>query len=145
MPNDDDTEYSFAPRPADPMPPIDRDEFKVRFYNCFNGGSRHKHYLRACRKAFCRNNDVLECIPKRNRRVIEDGLHRETFWGLQAREELSFIRVAVYHVLLIAIPFVFLGLWLSVMGHQGDLQDAAVPITVLGVLLSLFWFPLFHR
>lgn len=45
--------------------------------------------------------------------------------------------MVVYHVLILAGTFGVWGWWMRV--HPGDLQNAAVPLTTVAVLLSLFW------
>jgi hypothetical protein len=141
-------QYSFSPKPrgpADPEPPISRHEFRNRFYKCYRGGKKHNHRFWSCRKQCRRKNDALEKIPKRDREVIEEGDTREIFWGLLAVEEIQFLRVLIYHIAFIAGPFTFWALWLTEMGHPGDLQNASIPFTTAFGLMSLFWFPLWHR
>jgi membrane protein YdbS with pleckstrin-like domain len=43
----------------------------------------------------------------------------------------------LYHVLIIASTFGFWSWWL--LAHPNDLQNAAVPLTIVAVFLSLFW------
>lgn len=131
------------------MPPISIHEFRRRFYAC---SKRHSSLttrimckLHKCRNPCRRSRTALERIPKRKRRVEEDGDSREVFWGIQAIERLSFAVVATYHVFVLAPPLVFWLLWLFYWDHQGDMQNASVPfLTALGIL-SLFWFPLIHK
>lgn len=113
--------------------------------NATKAKKKHAHRFRSCRKPCRIKNDALEKIPKRDREVIEEGDAREEFWGLLVVEEIQFLRVFAYHVTFIAGPFVFWALWLTVMGHPGDLQGASVPFTVALGLMSLFWFPFWHR
>jgi hypothetical protein len=147
MPDITNPEYEFTPKPADPMPPVSRHEFKRRFYGCYKGGKKHRHFFANCRRQ-CRNKaDALERIPKRDREVIEEGDGREIYWGLLADEEIQALRVVVYNIVLLAGPIVFWILWLR-MGHPGDLQNASVPIMIaLGSLamLSSFWMLLRNR
>jgi hypothetical protein len=146
MPDVKDPEYHFVPKPADPMPPISEHEFNRKFYNCYRGSKRHRHFLGiTCRKTCRPANDALDRIPKRDRQVIIEGDKREIFWGLLAREAVSFRRVVVYHVIFLSAPFVFWVLWLLKWGHSGDWQNASVPFLAALGLLSLFWFPLMHK
>jgi hypothetical protein len=87
--------------------------------------------------------DALTKIPKRDRRVIEDGNGREIFWGLYAVEVVSFATVVMYHTIILVGPFVFWALWIA--KKPKDLQNASVPVlTVLG-MLSLFWVILMYK
>lgn len=141
-------EYSFIPKPigpADPNPPLTRDEFKKRYYSCYKGKRRNSHFIVSCRKK-CRNkNDALEKVPKRDREVNEEGDSREFFWGLRAAEEIQFIIVSIYIALVFVTVFVFWALWLTTMDHPGDLQNASVPFTTAMGLLSIFVFLLSLR
>ena len=60
------------------------------------------------------------------------------FWGIVAREERAAFRVLIY-VLICASPNIvtswFFFSWLFAWGHDGDLQNAAVPISLS---MSLF-------
>jgi len=78
-------------------------------------------------------------------RVEEKGPARDFFWGIIAKERISFFTVAFYHIIVLLPPFVFWFSWLFLWGHSGDLQNASVPfLSALG-LLSLFWFPIFAK
>jgi hypothetical protein len=147
MPDITNPEYEFTPKPADPMPPVSRHEFKRKFYSCYKGGKKHHHFLRGCRRQCRRKADALERIPKRDREIIEDGDGREIFWGLLADEEIQALRVVIYNVILLAGPIAFWILWLK-MGHPGDLQNASVPVTIAlssFAMLSSFWMLLRKR
>jgi hypothetical protein len=58
-------------------------------------------------------------------------------WGLQARHVISAAYVAVYHLLIISLPFGFWGWWQA--KYPSDLQNASIPVTVVLATLSLFW------
>lgn len=93
----------------------------------------------SCRKRCRDKDDALEKIPKRDRPVVEDGDCREIFWGLRAHEEIRGLLVAIYHVGFLVAAFAFMALWLTVLGHPWDLQNASIPLlTVLG-LFPLPW------
>jgi hypothetical protein len=147
MPPESDPEYLYIPKPrrlADPMPPIDPHEFETRFYSCYRGGQRHKHIFFSCNKKFCRpDDDGIERIPKRTKALATGIPKRGYFWGLNARENISFVMVAIYNFLLLVMPFAFWICWLSVWKHPGDLQNASVPTAVVAALMPLFWMPLF--
>ena len=55
---------------------------------------------------------------------------------------VSFYKVALYHLLILAGPLAFWGLWLK--KWPTDWQNASVPFFAVVVLLSLFWFPFAH-
>jgi hypothetical protein len=58
-------------------------------------------------------------------------------WGLQTGYDISLVHVAVYHIILVAATFGFWG-WRQAH-YPEDIQGAAVPVTVMLGLLSLFW------
>lgn len=63
-------------------------------------------------------------------------------WGVIAKEEPYMIILVIYHLVMFAGPFGFWAWWLTSQHAQTgvwDLQNAAVPATVVGVLVSLFW------
>lgn len=69
---------------------------------------------------------------------------RPRFWGIVAREKRSALRVLVY-VLICASPNIvsvwFFFSWLFAWGHEGELQNAAVPaelsLTLFAVLFTM--------
>jgi hypothetical protein len=78
----------------------------------------------------CSNRkDYLEKIPKREHEIEEDDDEPETFWGLLAIEEIQFIRIALYTMLILVGPLAFWVFWMK-SGHPGDLQDATTPLMV---------------
>jgi len=80
---------------------------------------------------------ALKRIPKRKSEVESKINGREEVWGLQAQHAISFVRVLVYHCLILGGPIAFWAWWL--VKHPGDLQSAAVPLSTCLTLLSLFW------
>ena len=54
----------------------------------------------------------------------------ELFYGLYAKERRSFARVAVYACLCNLPGVIFFFLWLFRWGHDADLQNASVPLTL---------------
>lgn len=80
---------------------------------------------------------ALKRIPKRIYEVETKTDEREFVWGLQAQHVVSFLRVLFYHCLILSGPLGFWAWWL--VKHPGDLQSAAVPVTSILGLLSLFW------
>jgi hypothetical protein len=65
--------------------------------------------------------------------------YRGEAWGLTAFERPCFIHFLVYFFLSAIGPAVFWGLWLSIWKHAADLQNAAVPATVVLTLWALLW------
>ena len=150
FPKYSDSDYDFKPKPPNPIPPIQPHEFRRRFYKCRRGGKLHKHYFSffQCRKKCGRYPNprgALDRIPKRKRWLDIDGQERELFWGLLATERASTFRIFLYHILILSGPFVLWWLWLFYLGHPGDLQNASVPLSVVCVLLSMFWFPIIRK
>lgn len=52
----------------------------------------------------------------------------EPYWGLLAVEDISFMRVMVYHLLALLGPVVFWGIWQS--RNPDDIQDSSAPLVV---------------
>ena len=79
----------------------------------------------------------MERIPKR-KSALELKVNAPEFaWGLSAQHAISFAGVVLYHVLICAGAFAFWAWWQ--IHHPNDMQDAAAPLTVVAVLISLFW------
>lgn len=145
MPHDSDHDYEF--KKVGFKPPVSPRQFHRRFYRCYKGGKRHSHFYSACKQKCSEAKDALLRIPKRKDRVAErvDEDKENIFWGLQAVEGISFVRICLCHALFISGPFIFWGLWLTVVGHPGDLQNASIPFLVALGFLSIFWFLLGHK
>jgi hypothetical protein len=62
---------------------------------------------------------------------------REAAWGIQAHHKPHALVVFFYHVLIFSGTFAFWIWWQTT--HPGDLQNATVPLSVVAVLISLFW------
>ena len=62
----------------------------------------------------------------------------ERFFGLLVVEMFSYSRLITYLFALNAPSVVFMILWLSVWGHSGDLQNAAVPLFITLTLSGMF-------
>lgn len=56
---------------------------------------------------------------------------------IRAKYQISLMYVLAYHLLMLAGRGLYWGLWQS--EHRGDLQNAAVPITLVVGAMSLFW------
>lgn len=145
MPHDSDHDYEF--KKVGFKPPVSSRQSHRRIYHCYKGGKRHNHFFRPCKQKCSDAKDALLRIPKRKERVAEkvDEDKENILWGLQAIEGISFVRICLCHAVFVSCPFIFWGLWLTIMGHEGDLQNASIPfLAVLGIL-SIFWFLLGHR
>jgi hypothetical protein len=141
----DASSYIFQPRPPSRMPPIHPIEFNLRYYGCFKCGRWHKGNSSTC-PAICRRKlKALDRMPKRNRPLAQDGNERHEFWGLLAVDIPSFWKIVVYHLLFLVFPFMFWILWLTVMKHPADLQNASVPVVSAVGFLSVFWAMMTHR
>jgi hypothetical protein len=127
--------YEYRPRPPNAeIPPISPHEFELALSYCSSScllASFHD-----CMEPPS-GSLALERIPKRKCALeLKVGL-REHAWGIQAQHSVSFPLMVFYHVLIIASTFGFWGWWQVV--HPGDLQNGSTPLTVVAVLLSLFW------
>lgn len=80
---------------------------------------------------------AIQRIPKRKEALLVKVNAPEFAWGIEARNSISLVGVFTYHILILAGPFIFWGWWLRY--HPGDSQNGSVPITIVTVLLSLFW------
>lgn len=58
-------------------------------------------------------------------------------WGIQTQYSISFLYVALYHLIMMAGPIGFWVWWQK--HHPDDLQNASIPVTTTAVLISLFW------
>ncbi|RYN18368.1 hypothetical protein AA0113_g9767 [Alternaria arborescens] len=85
------------------------------------------------------NRRVIDRVPRKKSKfaIRDDNSMEHQAWGITVRHEISVAYVVCYHVLILALPFAFWGWWQY--NHPDDLQNAAVPITVVAGLLSLFW------
>jgi hypothetical protein len=64
---------------------------------------------------------------------------REIFWGLYAVERRSALMAAAYSFAFLSPSIYFFFAWLFQWGHAGDLQNAAVPVTLSLGCLTFFW------
>ncbi|KAL4793726.1 hypothetical protein BDV19DRAFT_366128 [Aspergillus venezuelensis] len=132
-------EYDYSPDPMVIIPPITEHEFYCRFYSCFKSNGLSIHSLHSCRKASGNSCDALNLLPKKKVRLEEYGDKRQMFWGIYAQEIICFRWVVAYNILCLLPVIVFLFLWIFPLGYKGDLQNAAVPLTAMVGLLTLFW------
>lgn len=131
--------YYYLPRPMWPIPPITEDQFYHRFYSCYKPTTFHRLFHK-CRKR-CTDRVTLDRLPLRHHSLKVEDIKEEHFWGIYAVTRISFARVMVYSVVCFAPAFfpgvVFFFLWLFSWGHEGDLQNAAVPLGLSCALLAL--------
>ncbi|KAL6828399.1 hypothetical protein V8C40DRAFT_286390 [Trichoderma camerunense] len=130
-----DKDYHYDPRAGERdvrNPPISPHHFQTLFYACPSPCSWP--FPHDCIPLVA-NTVNLARIPKRTREFEKD--QSSPIWGFETVFAVSFSYVLVYHVVMVAGPFIFWGLWLKF--HPDDLQNASVPITVVIGALSLFW------
>jgi hypothetical protein len=132
-------EYEYSPDPMDVIPPITAHEFYSRFYNCNCPNIWSVHLFHRCRKASGCSCGALKLLPKKKTRLEEHGDKRQPFWGIYAQEIICFRWVVAYNMLCLLPMVVFLALWLLPLGYKGDLQNAAVPLTLMISMLTMFW------
>ena len=131
MPPDQDI-YEYVPQPA-PKPYmglLTRHEWWHRFH-------------RPARTRGVRN--AFQKMPKRTRPFqISTDASREYVWGLHAHLRLSVKMVLMWTTLILFIitlgGWIFMTQWLS--HHSGDLQNAAVPVTLVMMTWGLLSLPL---
>jgi hypothetical protein len=90
-------------------------------------------------KAKAHNRDIIELLPKKNSQLDMNADERIYFWGLYARQEISFFRVLVYNAICISPCIWFFFMWLFPWSHSGDQQNASVPLMTMLSFLSVFW------
>lgn len=125
--------------------PITKHMFNDFFYSCYDSKNLkhsflHK-FLSSCDVIETLSHDLLENMPKRDREVLAGAQFSrvEHFWGIVAREERSALRVIVYMLLSLMPTLWFMFMWLFSWGHEGDLQNATVPVTISVATLSMVW------
>jgi hypothetical protein len=120
--------YLYIPKPA-PVPyvaPLTVHEWEKRFHGCVKTRGL---------------NDALQRIPKRNQ-PFQLSTHscREYMWGLHAHSRISARMVVLWQFFITLGGWCFAAWWLK--DHHGDLQNAAVPVTLIIGALMLLWLPL---
>ena len=61
-------------------------------------------------------------------------------WGLHVELRPCFLVVLMWQIVITAGGWAFMGWWLS--RHQGDLQNAAVPVTLIVMAVMALWAPI---
>ncbi|KAL6834007.1 hypothetical protein J3E69DRAFT_325707 [Trichoderma sp. SZMC 28015] len=130
-----DKDYHYDPRAGERdvrNPPISPHHFQTLFYACPSPCTWP--FPHDCIPLIA-NTANLARIPKRTREFEKD--QSSPIWGFETVFAVSFSYVLAYHVVMVAGPLIFWGLWMKF--HPDDLQNASVPITVVIGALSLFW------
>ncbi|KAK0763040.1 hypothetical protein N5P37_004023 [Trichoderma harzianum] len=130
-----DKDYHYDPRAGERdvrNPPISPHHFQTLFYACQSPCTWP--FPHDCIPLVA-NTVNLARIPKRTREFEKD--QGSPIWGFETVFAVSFSYVLAYHLVMVAGPFIFWGLWMKF--HTDDLQNASVPITVVIGALSLFW------
>lgn len=134
--------YQYNPNPMDFIPPIGPHQFYDRFHRCYKPRAV-LHFYHRCIDFNRSTRDLLQLFPKCDLDLVEDSDKYEPFWGIVAREKPCFIRLLIYNCICASPCLVFFFMWLFSWGHHGDLQNAAVPLSLMLVGLSIFWSILF--
>jgi hypothetical protein len=80
---------------------------------------------------------ILRRIPKRRQALQLKVNDPEEAWGLNAHYTPHFLRVFLYHCLVLAGTFAFWTWWLVI--HPNDLTNASIPFTAAATIIALFW------
>lgn len=82
-------------------------------------------------------NPTCKVLLMRMTPLYEGGDGQESVLALRAVEHISAAAVFFFHLTILVSVFCF-WIWWQYM-HPDDLQNAAVPITIVLLLVSLFW------
>jgi hypothetical protein len=84
-------------------------------------------------------------IPRRDKRfqLTTHVSGREDMWGLYVEFMPSLLRIVLWQIAISTAGWAFLAWWLT--KHNGDWQNAGVPITLILTALVVFWAPLSER
>ena len=146
FPDAKDFSYDFEPRPHKRLPPdgpVSAAEFRDRYHHPHGAWGLlstvwHPRALSRNKGLEAASKEALNSLPKRKEKLEMDSRTRERFFGLLAVETFSYSRLLTYLFALNAPSVVFMILWLSVWGHSGDLQNAAVPLFITLTLSGMF-------
>ena len=132
------SDYEFDPKPPAKTlnPPELHHVFAARLNACFDPCNWLLPH--DCMHPFP-NTSTLQKIPKKRTKfdTESDDATRPLAWGLEAKYSLMFIYVFAYFVIMLVLSFAFWGWWLD--SHPGDLQNAAVPVSIVVALFSGIW------
>ncbi|KAF9876313.1 hypothetical protein CkaCkLH20_06256 [Colletotrichum karsti] len=164
LPPDDDEEYFYRPRPTKNPRPISKHEWHD-IYHVYRRTSARKinatyqpfylvaqepwYFPRPVRDLpplFRRQIEgnlpthIIPRIPQRYTQFNEHNNDLEEFWGLYAREDISWIMVASYVVLVNAPGLAFFFAYIfGLRGDEVDLQTASVPLTLTLAATAMFF------
>lgn len=128
--------YEYAPKPPmTELPHIYPHEFQMALLphckeSCLLSSFHDCVELRS-------GTTILRRIPKRKQPLQLKVNDLEEAWGLNAHHTPHFLRVFLYHCLVLAGTFAFWTWWL--VTHPNDLQNASVPFTSAAAIIALFW------
>lgn len=136
------TDYEYAPRPPIARKPlIERDRFAAILRAC---GSPCYWSLLPIWMHKCRHvpdeRRYMSRIPQKKAEYRSSPHVRQTdrvAFGIQAGYMPSVAVFFVYHAVLVLAGFGFWIWWLN--KHPSDLQNAAVPLFTVGMLITSFW------
>ncbi|KAI1461605.1 hypothetical protein F4805DRAFT_476159 [Annulohypoxylon moriforme] len=131
-------DYEYEPRPMRYMPPICNGEFRKRFY-ARDKSKSSCHCPHGCITWGMHSGNVLDLFPKKTTKLEESGDKREDFWGIYARERISFGRVLAYNIGCALPMLVVFALRVLPAKYATDLQNPSVPFSMMLGMLSLFW------
>ncbi|KAL1859658.1 hypothetical protein Daus18300_009523 [Diaporthe australafricana] len=142
-----DQEYSYDPRPMR-YARVPRHIFHHLFNGCYGdeGVAHRLHSAFIGPSCIIKtiSDKLLDKMPKRDRKMNEEAELGEdqdvdVFWALLAREQRSAVRVLFYMLLSLAPSLWFMFQWLFGWDHDGDLQDATVPLMFSATMLGVLW------
>ena len=125
--------YQYNPKPpVAQLPHIEAHLFETALNAC--GRSCALSFLHDCGEPF-EGTFFLDKIPKRAVALQLNTKGEVDAWGLKAEHRISFVYIVCYLVIAVTATFGFWAWWLK--RHPGDLQNAAIPLTTITILLSL--------
>ncbi|KIW87633.1 uncharacterized protein Z519_11607 [Cladophialophora bantiana CBS 173.52] len=132
-----DYEYkSGSQTPPIERPPISQEEFEDSLYPCATPCHLWFWPWHECIGPLTQQR-MYERLPKKRNFWDVKGATYSEAWGLESRYKASFVHMLAYHLLMVVGPFGFWGWWQS--RHPDDMQGAAVPLTIVLALMSMFW------
>ncbi|KAI1660367.1 hypothetical protein F4813DRAFT_349696 [Daldinia decipiens] len=138
FPETTNKDYEYTPKPMKPIPPISKHEFFKRFYACHNPRPI-SHWYHECKMLGCSSYKILKLFPKKKTELNEAAESNEDFWGIYAREHISFLWVLGYNLICILPMLAFFVAWILPEGYGTDLQNPSMPFSMMLGMLSLFW------
>lgn len=130
--------YHYSPRPAEPNPPIDAQEFYVWFHACHHRRAEHTFRWHRCRHTPTTSNKAIQSIPRRETALDVNIDHSEIFWGLHVKEKFSILAIVVYNLIAMTPSLAFFFWWIF-GSKEKDLSNGSVPATLTLTGLGLLW------